>query len=80
MHLQNDGSRHPSVSDEEENFAVLRRSVRGNLKESELLCVIFYLTDCLLNVRPLQACDERAVGDGESVCGGAAVCAGGELH
>lgn len=32
MHLQNDGSRHPSVSDEEENFAVLRRSVRGILQ------------------------------------------------
>lgn len=27
--LQKDGSRHPSVSDAEENFAVLRRSVRG---------------------------------------------------
>ncbi len=33
--LQNDGSRHPSVSDEEENFAVLRRSVRSLLQMEE---------------------------------------------
>ncbi|XP_056099754.1 guanine nucleotide exchange factor DBS isoform X4 [Rhinichthys klamathensis goyatoka] len=46
MHLQNDGSRHPSVSDEEENFAVLRRHVMNELLETErayveeLLCVL----------------------------------------
>lgn len=31
MNLQKDGSRHPSVSDAEENFAVLRRSVKAML-------------------------------------------------
>uniref|UniRef100_A0A673GM16 Guanine nucleotide exchange factor DBS-like n=1 Tax=Sinocyclocheilus rhinocerous TaxID=307959 RepID=A0A673GM16_9TELE len=46
IHLQNDGSRHPSVSDEEENFAVLRRHVMNELLETErayveeLLCVL----------------------------------------
>ncbi|XP_039543699.1 guanine nucleotide exchange factor DBS isoform X4 [Pimephales promelas] len=46
MHLQSDGSRHPSVSDEEENFAVLRRHVMNELLETErayveeLLCVL----------------------------------------
>ncbi|CAM4478123.1 unnamed protein product [Leuciscus chuanchicus] len=46
MLLQNDGSRHPSVSDEEENFAVLRRHVMNELLETErayveeLLCVL----------------------------------------
>uniref|UniRef100_A0A8C1J0Z2 Mcf.2 cell line derived transforming sequence-like a n=1 Tax=Cyprinus carpio TaxID=7962 RepID=A0A8C1J0Z2_CYPCA len=46
MHLQNDGSRHTSVSDEEENFAVLRRHVMNELLETErayveeLLCVL----------------------------------------
>ncbi|XP_051559766.1 guanine nucleotide exchange factor DBS-like isoform X1 [Myxocyprinus asiaticus] len=45
-HLQNDGSRHPSVSEEEENFAVLRRHVMNELLETErayveeLLCVL----------------------------------------
>nr|XP_055060626.1 guanine nucleotide exchange factor DBS isoform X9 [Misgurnus anguillicaudatus] len=45
-HLQNDSSRHPSVSDEEENFAVLRRHVMNELLETErayveeLLCVL----------------------------------------
>ncbi|KAF4118444.1 hypothetical protein G5714_000495 [Onychostoma macrolepis] len=44
--LQNEGSRHPSVSDEEENFAVLRRHVMNELLETErayveeLLCVL----------------------------------------
>ncbi len=32
---QNDVSRHTSVSDEEENFAVLRRSVRNLLQMEE---------------------------------------------
>ncbi|KAK7161386.1 hypothetical protein R3I94_004154 [Phoxinus phoxinus] len=46
MHLQNEGSRHTSVSDEEENFAVLRRHVMNELLETErayveeLLCVL----------------------------------------
>uniref|UniRef100_A0A8C1V0D9 Mcf.2 cell line derived transforming sequence-like a n=1 Tax=Cyprinus carpio TaxID=7962 RepID=A0A8C1V0D9_CYPCA len=46
MHLQNDSSRHTSVSDEEENFAVLRRHVMNELLETErayveeLLCVL----------------------------------------
>ncbi|XP_016100795.1 guanine nucleotide exchange factor DBS isoform X4 [Sinocyclocheilus grahami] len=46
IHLQNDGSRHTSVSDEEENFAVLRRHVMNELLETErayveeLLCVL----------------------------------------
>ncbi|XP_059410546.1 guanine nucleotide exchange factor DBS isoform X11 [Carassius carassius] len=46
INLQNDGSRHPSVSDEEENFAVLRRHVMNELLETErayveeLLCVL----------------------------------------
>ncbi|XP_050966508.1 guanine nucleotide exchange factor DBS isoform X3 [Labeo rohita] len=46
VHLQNEGSRHPSVSDEEENFAVLRRHVMNELLETErayveeLLCVL----------------------------------------
>ncbi|KAL1281932.1 hypothetical protein QQF64_000735 [Cirrhinus molitorella] len=46
IHLNNDGSRHPSVSDEEENFAVLRRHVMNELLETErayveeLLCVL----------------------------------------
>ncbi|XP_021332791.1 guanine nucleotide exchange factor DBS isoform X12 [Danio rerio] len=47
LHLQNEGSsRHPSVSDEEENFAVLRRHVMNELLETErayveeLLCVL----------------------------------------
>ncbi|XP_051983069.1 guanine nucleotide exchange factor DBS isoform X2 [Xyrauchen texanus] len=45
-HLLNDGSRHPSVSDEEENFSVLRRHVMNELLETErayveeLLCVL----------------------------------------
>ncbi|KAA0721929.1 Guanine nucleotide exchange factor DBS [Triplophysa tibetana] len=44
--LQKDGSRHPSVSDAEENFAVLRRHVMNELLETErayveeLLCVL----------------------------------------
>lgn len=42
-------------------------------------CVSFCM-DYVFNIRPLQARDERAVGDRASVCGGAAVCAGGELH
>ncbi|TRY92655.1 hypothetical protein DNTS_007701 [Danionella cerebrum] len=46
IHLQNDSNRHPSVSDEEENFAVLRRHVMNELLETErayveeLLCVL----------------------------------------
>ncbi|XP_026102581.1 guanine nucleotide exchange factor DBS-like isoform X3 [Carassius auratus] len=46
INLQSDGSRHPSVSDEEENFAVLRRHVMNELLETErayveeLLCVL----------------------------------------
>ncbi|XP_026092757.1 guanine nucleotide exchange factor DBS-like isoform X2 [Carassius auratus] len=46
MPLQNEDSRHPSVSDEEENFAVLRRHVMNELLETErayveeLLCVL----------------------------------------
>ncbi|XP_056627682.1 guanine nucleotide exchange factor DBS isoform X4 [Triplophysa dalaica] len=44
--LQKDGSRHPSVSDAEENFTVLRRHVMNELLETErayveeLLCVL----------------------------------------